>query len=121
MIKILGTSNDRLTCDCCGRRGLKKTVVLAFAEEERYYGVDCAARTLGRGKATVASAAKEAQRARTPLYWCLRHCTEQRRFPDPETCLAKRFATEAEAHSEAQTRNARLGRQVWYAEAIYPS
>lgn len=51
-VKFLGTTDDVTTCDCCGRRGLKSTVVLNFSfkgsDAVVYYGIDCAARALGR-------------------------------------------------------------------------
>lgn len=56
--RFLGTTNDRDTCDCCGRTGLKRTVVLGVLDAdgtvtaERYLGTVCAARAFGQaGKA----------------------------------------------------------------------
>jgi hypothetical protein len=44
MYKFLGTTEENTTCDCCGKRNLKKTIVL---ENESgnivYFGSDCAA------------------------------------------------------------------------------
>lgn len=51
--KILGTTQNVETCECCGRTGLKKTVELgildadgAFHGEVTHYGTDCAASAL---------------------------------------------------------------------------
>lgn len=49
-VKILGTSDDNTTCDCCGKTHLKKTVVLEINEAVVYYGVDCATRALTGSK-----------------------------------------------------------------------
>ena len=52
--RILGTSNDVTTCDCCGRTDLKLTVVVGTLDtpggavmSEAYYGTTCAARATG--------------------------------------------------------------------------
>ena len=41
--RILGTTEENTTCDCCGKRNLKKTVVLESESGIVYFGVDCAA------------------------------------------------------------------------------
>jgi len=46
MIKILGITDERTTCECCGKQGLKRTVAIDFASEVRYYGTTCAAKAL---------------------------------------------------------------------------
>lgn len=43
--KIIGTSEEVTTCECCGRSNLKRTVVLDIEGAVRYFGCDCAART----------------------------------------------------------------------------
>jgi hypothetical protein len=54
--KILGTTQDVETCNCCGRTGLKKTVELGELDADGavygvvHYGVDCAAAALGYSK-----------------------------------------------------------------------
>lgn len=66
MLKILGTTGDVTTCDCCLRADLKKTVVVRNLDscEVRHYGVDCAAKILGRRGVAVARAARVADGAR---------------------------------------------------------
>jgi len=56
-LKILGTTQDVTTCECCGLKNLKKTVELGvldadnnFGGEVLHYGVDCAATALGFSK-----------------------------------------------------------------------
>lgn len=46
---ILGTTDSIDTCDCCGRTGLKSTVIIRFADgaEPVHYGRTCAARYAG--------------------------------------------------------------------------
>lgn len=40
---ILGICDDRNTCDCCGKTGLKKTVALDIDGETVFFGTTCAA------------------------------------------------------------------------------
>ena len=45
---VVGTTDETLSCDCCGRTGLKMTVVLRDSEGEFvFYGRTCAARATG--------------------------------------------------------------------------
>lgn len=46
MINILGRNDDVTTCECCGKSGLKFTVVLGLEDGEKYYGRDCAAKAV---------------------------------------------------------------------------
>ncbi len=47
-MRVLGVNDDRDSCDCCGRKGLKKVVWLETAAGEIVaYGTGCAARALG--------------------------------------------------------------------------
>lgn len=75
-MKILGISDEVTTCECCGRKNLKRTVVLSCGEGEVHYGSQCAADAL-RAKGLfwtkkdverLALAAKE-QRAATRPCW----------------------------------------------------
>lgn len=54
-MKILGINDDVTTCECCGRAGLKKTVVLeSFDGLQRvHFGSQCAAKAIGKRKSTV--------------------------------------------------------------------
>lgn len=46
-MKLLGTTDETTTCECCGKPNLKKTVVLETEDGgEVRYGVDCAAKAL---------------------------------------------------------------------------
>jgi hypothetical protein len=63
--KVLGTTDDVTTCDCCGRADLRKTIALAFdgAVDPVYYGVTCAAHALRRSVMEVRSSVKAADDA----------------------------------------------------------
>ncbi len=50
---VKGTTDSVLTCECCGRQDLKKTVILNYDCLDLYYGVVCAARVLGVSKKEV--------------------------------------------------------------------
>lgn len=60
-IKFLGCNDEQLSCDCCGRTDLKKTVVLDIDGEVVRYGTSCAANAIGWDAKDVRSEAKEAQ------------------------------------------------------------
>lgn len=60
-VVFLGTTDEVSTCDCCGRSELKSTVALSIdGGDAVYYGVVCAARTLGRSAKEVRAGAKKA-------------------------------------------------------------
>lgn len=47
-IKVLGVNDDRDTCQCCGKEGLKRVVWLAIDDSEPvHYGTTCAAKVAG--------------------------------------------------------------------------
>lgn len=46
MAKILGITDERNTCECCGKQRLKRTVAIDFDGDVRYYGTTCAAKAL---------------------------------------------------------------------------
>lgn len=45
-VKVLGVTDEVTSCECCGKRNLKRTVALDLNGETVHYGVDCAARAL---------------------------------------------------------------------------
>lgn len=52
-MRVLGITDERTDCDCCGRRGLKCTVAIEQTDAEGngtgdivYYGRDCAAKAI---------------------------------------------------------------------------
>lgn len=65
--RILGINDEMTTCECCGRSGLKKTVVLTDGEREVRFGTECAARVMKVSKREVESGVKavNADAART--------------------------------------------------------
>lgn len=62
--KILGYDYTMGACDCCGREGLKKTVILAIAGRQSNYGVGCAAAALREDVKVIRREAKVATDAR---------------------------------------------------------
>jgi len=52
--RVLGSTEEITTCDCCGKSNLKKTVIMGVlntegeVESECYFGVVCASRNAGR-------------------------------------------------------------------------
>lgn len=58
LVKILGINDDVTTCECCGRAGLKKTVVLDMDGSQVHYGTQCAAKTLRFGAGATKSPVK---------------------------------------------------------------
>src|SRR5262249_51347587 len=71
-LEVLGIDRDRTQCECCGKTGLKLTVILARLDadgglvERLWFGRDCAARAtrLRRTGAALEALAEEAQRQR---------------------------------------------------------
>lgn len=49
--KLLGINDDVTTCECCGKSGLKKTVVIELGDcgSMVHYGTQCAAKLLRFG------------------------------------------------------------------------
>lgn len=67
MVKVLGVSGDVTTCDACGKKNLKRTVVLEINEAEPvFYGKDCAAKAVcGRKDKAVANGIELRARAKS--------------------------------------------------------
>jgi len=62
-MRVLGINDDVTTCECCGKTGLKCTVVIERESGEVHYGRQCAAKLLMGNKknASVASIEKLAK------------------------------------------------------------
>lgn len=56
MFKILGTDDSVNSCDCCGKSGLKHTVVVEINGEEFHYGSTCATKHTGMKSSQIKSA-----------------------------------------------------------------
>ena len=65
-VKFLGISDEQDVCDCCGRKGLKRTVALHVIAtgQDVFFGTTCAARALSIGAKEVKAAAEAADRSR---------------------------------------------------------
>jgi hypothetical protein len=65
--EIQGVTDERDTCDCCGKSNLKRTVALADADaggEVVFFGTTCAARAMKIPAADVRKGARAAQRTK---------------------------------------------------------
>lgn len=70
--EYLGTTDERTTCECCGKSDLKHTVAIRDLDsgEDRFFGTSCAARALKvqvaevrKGTAAADKAARVAKQA----------------------------------------------------------
>ena len=59
-VKLLGINDVVTTCECCGRAGLKKTVVLEIGDSgsQVHFGTQCASKALRFGAGARVSANK---------------------------------------------------------------
>ncbi|MBL0778059.1 hypothetical protein G6541_12280 [Streptomyces albidoflavus] len=121
--KIMGTTGDVTSCDCCNRRGLRRTVALqpldqdgAADGEVTYYGTGCAATALGRSSYSVRRAARAADlqaamEARAELRdraaWAL---PLLQRYRD---LLATRMTAGEDPATVAESSAKRLGTAIW--------
>lgn len=60
--RIIGLTDEVLECELCGNKNLRRTVVLSFDGDIVYYGSDCAAKQLGRTRASIERSADHAGR-----------------------------------------------------------
>ena len=63
---VAGSTDERDSCDCCGKTGLKKTVVLSDADtgEFVFFGTTCAAKATGWMSKDIRKAARTADAER---------------------------------------------------------
>ena len=59
MKTILGTDDTVTTCDCCGKKNLKKTVIVDIDGEVLHYGSVCATRWTGLSSKEIKKAINE--------------------------------------------------------------
>lgn len=63
--RALGTDDSVNTCDCCGKTGLKFTVVIELdGGDIAHYGQVCARRNTGKAQRTITSEIKAAEQSR---------------------------------------------------------
>lgn len=121
--KIMGTTGDVTSCDCCHRRGLRKTVALMPLDadggtdgEVTYYGTGCAATAMAMSSYRVRRAARNAdiqatieRRAalRDRAAWALP------RLEDFRANLVRRMEAGEDPATVAKGHAARLGTAVW--------
>lgn len=64
-MKALYISDERDTCDCCGKQGLKRVVAMQLDDLSlAYYGTTCAARNSGKDQRQINSEIKQAHEQR---------------------------------------------------------
>ena len=73
-VKLLGINDDVTTCECCGKSGLKKTVVIELGDcgSVVHYGTQCASKLLQFGAGARFAAKKietEAKLAESKSYY----------------------------------------------------
>lgn len=108
MPKALYTDDSVNTCDCCGRTGLKYTVVVELDSGERaHYGSTCATRNTGKSDSTLRGemkahheasiAAARAEYMRHPAYLaeCARLAERNRVMPGAVGRVAADFVRDA--------------------------
>jgi len=53
MAKILGINDEQTICDCCGKKNLKKTVIIEMDDKIVRYGTSCASKIFRHKEATL--------------------------------------------------------------------
>jgi hypothetical protein len=75
--RLVGVTDERDSCDCCGRTDLKRVVVLHNGEDHVFFGSHCAARLLGKPVRDVNRQANAAQRRREQTERTARHAAQR--------------------------------------------
>lgn len=92
-MKALGTDDSITNCDCCGKSGLKFTVIIEMDDGEiAHYGQVCARRNTGKDQRTITSeinAHKAAKIAAAQAEWKTHpaNLAERARFAERPTNL----------------------------------
>lgn len=75
--RLVGVTDERDSCDCCGRTDLKRVVVLHDGDDHVFFGSHCAARLLGKPVRDVNREANAAQRRREQAERTARHAAQR--------------------------------------------
>lgn len=86
-IRVLGTTDEYLVCERCGRSDLKSTVVLDIDGDIAHYGSECAATVVGRQATDVDREARDADRAARVAAEAVRTAEHAARFATWEAFL----------------------------------
>jgi hypothetical protein len=76
--RLVGVTDERDSCDCCGRTNLKRVVVLHDGDDHVFFGSHCAARLLGKPVRDVNRQANAAQRQRVQAERTARHAAQRK-------------------------------------------
>lgn len=105
--KYLGTSDERLDCECCGKNDLKRTVAIECQETGKvwYFGTSCAAKALR-------TTTKEVNAALAALTKTAKAAEKERVQAEARAARAAQWTAQcARAQAERATREADHARQ----------
>src|SRR6266536_469642 len=85
--RLVGTTTEQDTCQCCGRTDLKRVVVLHDGDDDGFFGAQCAARLLP-----------------TPVGDLTREATTAQRQADQAAAVAAGFGADLEGSTPSSPR-----------------
>jgi hypothetical protein len=75
--RLVGVTDERDSCDCCGRTDLKRVVVLHDGYDHVFFGSQCTARLLGKPVGDINREATAAQQQRVQAERTARHAAQR--------------------------------------------
>lgn len=69
-MNILGISDEVTTCECCGKSGMKRTVVISCGDGMKFYGTSCASKAFKTPQDTIKRESTKFQSVITRLRNC---------------------------------------------------
>ena len=75
--RLVDVTDERDSCDCCGRTNLKRVVVIHDGDDYVFFGSHCAARLLGKPVRDGNCEATAAERRRAQAERTARHATQR--------------------------------------------
>lgn len=88
MAQVLGITDERTSCDCCGKSDLKRTVALQFGDADPvFYGTTCAARALKWSVKEVQQAVRDVADAKSRAEQAARNAEHERRMAEWDAWL----------------------------------
>lgn len=102
--KVVGITDERDSCELCGRQNLKSVIVLDADGEFVYYGSECGAKMTGKPVRDINREAKQAQRETDQAAQRIRHQAQQ-----AESARWRAFLLERTGKTEILEATAQLG------------